>query len=323
MTRVLRLVGGAVLLLFVAAGAVYAWATAETADVLGRSFAVHSDDFPIPFPLSAEEIDGEGLGPEEAEALALERAIERGRHLLEARYSCADCHGADFGGGTMVDAFPIGTLLGPNLTTGQGSRTLDYTAADWDGIVRHGVLPDGRPAVMPSIDFRSMSDQELSDIVAYIRAQPAVDAEIAEPTFGPLGRVLLATGQLSLSADALASASEHRTVPPAEEVSVDFGRHLASPCAGCHGPALSGGVIPGGDPSWPPASNLTPHADGLDGWSLADFERLMRDGTRPDGTPVQPPMTLVMPYAVNLTGVEMEALWTYLSSLEAIPTGAR
>ena len=43
----------------------------------------------------------------------------------------------------LEDAFPLGRFLGPNLTTGQGSRTLDYEPADWDRIVRHGVLPDG------------------------------------------------------------------------------------------------------------------------------------------------------------------------------------
>ena len=99
--------------------------------------------------------------------------MERGRHLVTARYGCAECHGANFGGGVMVDAFPLGSLLGPNITTGQGSRTLQYSPADWDRIVRHGVLPDGRPAVMPSIDFVQMSDQELSDIIAYIRSFPA------------------------------------------------------------------------------------------------------------------------------------------------------
>ena len=42
----------------------------------------------------------------------------------------------------------------------------DYEPADWDRIVRHGLLSDGRPAAMPSEDFQMMSDQELSDIIA-------------------------------------------------------------------------------------------------------------------------------------------------------------
>ena len=58
------------------------------------------------------------------------------------------------------------------------------------------------------------------------------------------------------------------------------------------------------------------------GWSFADFEGAMRDGMRPDGTPLQMPMTLALPYTTNLTGIEMEALWMYLSSLDPLPTGA-
>jgi len=53
----------------------------------------------------------------------------------------------------MVDAFPFDAFLGPNLTMGAGSVVLDYTPAEWDRIVQHGILPDGRPAIMPSKDF--------------------------------------------------------------------------------------------------------------------------------------------------------------------------
>ena len=323
MPKVLKFAAAALLLVVVAGAAFYGWASVASAGVLDQSFAVHEADFPIPFPLDVAEIEEAGLSPEEADALAMERAVERGAHLLESRYGCGDCHGANFGGGVMVDAFPIGTLLGPNITTGEGSRTATYGPADWDRIVRHGVLPDGRPAIMPSIDFRSMSDQELSDIVAYIQAQPPIDAEIQAPTLGPLGRVLVATGQIPLSADALASVPSHMALPPLAEVTLDFGEHLAAPCAGCHGPALSGGVIPGGDPSWVPAANLTPHEGGLAEWSFADFDGAMRTGVRPDGTPLRLPMTLAIPLTQNLTDVEMEALWMYLTSLDAVPTGER
>lgn len=323
MKKVLQFAGAALLLLVVAGGAFYIWASVASASVMERSFTAHEEAFPIPFPLTAEEVEERGLSPEEADAAAVAQAVERGRHLIESRYACSDCHGENFGGGTMIDAFPIGTLLGPNITMGQGSRTLAYTAADWDRTVRHGVLPDGRPAIMPSIEFRNMSDQELSDIVTYIRTQPPVDASTQPPVLGPLGKVLVATGQIPFSADALASATDHIALPPVAEVSLDFGAHLASPCTGCHGPALTGGPIPGGDPSWVAARNLTPSEDGMAGWSFADFEGAMREGVRSDGTALQMPMTLALPYTSRLTDVEMEALWVYLSSLDPLPTGAR
>lgn len=74
----------------------------------------------------------------------------------------------------------------------------------------------------------------------------------------------------------------------------------------------------GGDPSWAPARNLTPHVDGLAGWTFQDFRRVMLEGRRPDGTSVLEPMTLVLPYAQEMTDVEMEALWTYLQSVRPV-----
>lgn len=299
----------------------YLWASSTSSKVFARSIPAHEADFPVPFPLPQEEIEELGLSAEEAEALALERALERGRHLLSARYPCAECHGSDFGGGIMVDAFPIGQLHGPNLTSGQGSRAPDLTVADWDRIVRHGILPDGRPAVMPSEDFLRMSDQELSDIIAYIRSLPSVDNEVPPVRFGPLGKVLVATGQIIPSADHVEDHdAPHGAEPPPAEVSLEFGRHLAGVCVGCHRPDFTGGPIAGGDPSWVPAANLTPHAEGLAGWSFADFERAMRDGIRPDETELAPPMTLAMPFAQQMTDVEMEALWLYLQSVPERPT---
>jgi len=320
MNRPIKIAGAVVALFLLTGVLVAAWSGAASERILSRTFEVHTIDFPVPFPLTEDEVDEADLAPEEVEEVALARAIERGRHLVESRYACSDCHGADFGGGVMVDAPPIGSLLGPNLTLGEGSRTLDYTPADWDAIVRHGVRADGLPAVMPSSEFGSMSDQELSDIIAYIRAQPPVDAAVPERTLGPLGKLLVARGDFQLSADRMASVTQHDGLPPVAEVTLAFGEHLAAPCSGCHGQELTGGAIPGGDPSWAPARNLTPHEDGLAGWSFEDFEGAMRSGVRPDGTALLLPMTLALPYTANLTDVEMRALWLYLESLDPIVT---
>lgn len=299
----------------------FAWAKNRNAHLLGRTIEVHEVDFPIPFPLDSAEIAELGLSPGEAEALALERAQERGRHLMESRYGCTGCHGEDLAGGVMIDAPPIGEILGSNLTTGAGSRTLDYRPADWDRIVRHGVKPDGSPAAMPSSDFREMSDQELSDLVAYIRSRPPVDATVPPVTLGPVGTMLLATGQIRLSADVIGDhLAGHLVRPPEEGVSVEFGRHLAAVCAGCHGEDFAGGPIVGGDPSWLPAANLTPHEEGLADWTLEQFATAMREGRRPDGTEVGTPMIDVLPMTARMRDTELEAMWTYLRSIPPAPT---
>ncbi len=108
---------------------------------------------------------------------------------------------------------------------------------------------------------------------------------------------------------------------PATRFREDF--HLqviahAGPTTGCQRADLSGGPIAGGDPSWVPARNLTPHADGLAGWTYEQFVAAMRDGMRPNGTTLLLPMTIVLPYARRMTDVEMEALWVYLRSVPPV-----
>jgi mono/diheme cytochrome c family protein len=322
MRKLLRFLALSLVVVVVLAVGAFGWASASTSRFLSRTIESHAVDFPIPYPLPQEEVEALGLTPEMAADVALENAIERGGHLVGARYPCAECHGTNFGGGVMIDAFPIGTLLGPNLTQGRGSRVVDYTPADWDRAVRHGILPDGRPSIMPSEEFFRMSDQELSDIIAYIQSLPNVDNEVPGPKFGPLGRVLIATGQITASADLIPTHDQpHREVPPVAAVNTEFGEHLAATCVGCHRMTFDGGPIAGGDPAWPPAANLTPHPDGLAGWSYEDFRRAMLEARRPDGTALAPPMDLITPFAARMTDVEMEAIWAYLSSLEARPTG--
>jgi mono/diheme cytochrome c family protein len=334
-----------VLLIVIVAG--YGYASYAMGQKMSRTIETHTVDFPVPWPLTAEEVtelreermaqwrqeqrasredldedalaaleeDFDPLAGVDLEAVAMERAVARGEHLIRARYGCAECHGKDFSGGVMVDDPAIGRVLGPNLTRGKGSVILDYTVADWDRIVRHGVTQQGTPTVMPSVDFLAMSDQELSDIIAYIGSLPPVDNEVPAVTYGPLGRVLIAAGQIPLSADLAEHFAEHEALPPEAEVNVDFGQHLAQVCVGCHGLNYVGGPIPGGPPDWPAASNLTPHEQGLAGWTYDEFVTVMRTGRRRDGSPLRAPMSEIAYFANNMTDTEMEAMFLFLQSL--------
>jgi hypothetical protein len=125
-----------------------------------------------------------------------------------------------------------------------------------------------------------------------------------------------------LSADAIAAQGNapHAVSPPQSAPTVEFGRHLAATCTGRHGQDLAGGPIVGGDPSWPPAANLTPHPEGLARWTSAQFARAIREGKRPDGTALLSPMSGVVPYAAKMSSAEVEALWMYLLSLPAVPS---
>lgn len=324
--------GSLVAVVLVIAGGGYAWAANASASKLSATYEVHRADFPIPFPLTAAEADSvraarrATLGAKavvsdaDLAAVATERAVARGKHLVSSTYACGECHGADFGGGVMVDDPAMGRLLGPNLTTGQGSRTLAYTAADWDRMVRHGVKPDGTGSPMPARDFFVMSDRELSDIVSYIRSVPAVDKTVPAVSMGPVMKVLVATGKMPLSADVHPTrhAITHAALPPAEVADATFGRHLAQTCIGCHGAEFAGGKIVEGPPDWPAAANLTP--TGLAGWTYDDFRRALVEGRSKDGRALRAPMTLITKGASQMRDVELRALWAHFSALPARPT---
>jgi mono/diheme cytochrome c family protein len=158
-------------------------------------------------------------------------------------------------------------------------------------------------------------------MLAYIGTLPNVDNEVAAVRLGPLGRVLMALGEIRLAVDEIPSHdAPHPERPPAAVASAEFGQHLAGVCVGCHQANLAGGPIPGGDPSWPPAGNLTRHSDGLAAWSYEDFARAMREARRPDGTELLPPMGPMVNYTRNMSDTELEALWMYLRSVPATPT---
>lgn len=337
--KILKWILAALTLLLILVLAGYGFASYSAAQKLSRQVEVSDVDIPVPWPLTEEEIetlrqelqaqasvDEEPPNPSDPidsidlEAIAAERAIERGRHLLTARYPCTDCHGQNFGGGVMVDDPAIGTILGPNLTTGEGSVVKDYTASDWHRIIRHGVTPEGFPTVMPSIDFIAMSDQEVSDIIVYIQSLPPVDNEVPPLKIGPLGKVLLATNNIILTADIIDHSITHRRLPPTAAPTEEFGEHLSQVCAGCHGVDFRGGTVPGSPPDWPPATNLTSHPEGLGDWTFEEFEALMREGRSRDGSQVRDPMYEISQFGKNMTDVELEAIFLFLSNLPPRPT---
>ncbi len=315
-------VGGGVALLAVTLAVGAFWAGGARDAVMAKTWEVgYEADFPIPFPLTEAEIAALNVDPAGPQpdlgALATERAVARGKHLVDSRLGCADCHGVDFAGGTMVDAPPMGKLLGSNITP--GGVTKGWGASEWDRIVRHGIMSDGHTAVMPAQDFNQLSDRELSDVVTYLRSVPASDAVIPAPTYGPVFTVLLAAGKVRPAAYDLDHGKVPPRVPPAEAPDVAYGAHVAQSCKGCHGPRFSGGPIQGGDPAWPPASNLTPA--GMAGWTYDDFDAAVRKGQRKAGGEVAAPM----PWKAfaKMSDVEVQAMWVFVQSLPPLETGVR
>lgn len=236
-------------------------------------------------------------------------AVKRGEYLFVSR--CAECHGEDGTGRVFINK-PAGLVLaGANLTRGRGSAVAGYTEADWVRTLRHGVTPRGRAMLaMPSQDFNRLSDADLADIVAHVRAlapRNAPEATVQLPLFIRLAH---GAGLIKTPFERIDHAA--RPSPPLQRaVSAEYGRYVAQLCVGCHGPQWRGGPIANGPPGWPPAAALAGRGSVLARYANVDqFKTLLRTRTRPDGTLADP----VMPLNEHLDDADVEALFLFFKS---------
>ena len=123
-------------------------------------------------------------------------AIERGAHI--ARTRCAFCHGEDLGGKKFIDDASFMIVNAPNLTRGQGGRGSTYADdATWVRTIRHGVNSQGRALiVMPAEIYYFLSDNDIGDLVAYLKSLPPVDRSWPAPRPSLLAKALLGAGKL-------------------------------------------------------------------------------------------------------------------------------
>lgn len=301
MKRVLKWIGivvGVLALLLIGVGAAV-MATSETR--LTQTYTVTADDITIPTD---------------------EASIAEGKRLTTV-FGCTDCHGTDFSGGVLIDDPMLGHISAPNLTPAGSGAT--FSDEDWIRAIRYGVQPDGKPLwIMPSNEFYPLSDNDLGEMIAYLKSLPPVQKDIdrSRTVTLPL-RALYLVGQVPflLPVDRINLNQPHPEAP-APGVTVEYGQYLSNVCIGCHGPNLSGGAIPGAPAEPPFPANLTSdEATGLGTWTEADFLHALRDGKRPDGSEIA--LAMPWPNMGQLSDDEIKALWMYLQSIPALPEGNR
>ena len=129
----------------------------------------------------------------------------------------------------------------------------------------------------------------------------------------------------------LAAALWWASAPPAPpaplQLAGDAGRGVlvftAAGCASCHAKAegdatqLGGGMAFASDFGTFYAPNIWPSGAGIGGWTLAQFDRALRQGVAPNGAHYYP----VFPYTAyaRMTDADVADLWAYLQTLPPQP----
>jgi len=264
---------------------------------VSRSYDIPAENIPIP-----------------ADAASL----ARGKHFVQA--ICTGCHTADLSGQLLIDA-PFAKIYSANLTSGKGGAGSEFTDADFIRALRHGVDNQGRAlVVMPAQVFWNSSDADLADIVAYLKTVPPVDKEHPDPQINPVGKIMFGAGMFGPDI-VPAAVIAHDQRPPSIPIGVtsQYGQYLVNVtgCRDCHGDQLSGGKST--KPGSIDAPNLTPGGD-LKTWTAADFIKTIHTGVTPSGRILNPDEMPWKDFGLSYSDDELNAIFLYLQSLQALPT---
>jgi cytochrome c553 len=219
-------------------------------------------------------------------------AIARGKHI-SVIWACTKCHGEDLSGRLITkDPFgeiipTMGTIPASNLTSGKGGIAKFYTDADWVRAIRHGVKPNNQAEMF--MNATAMSDQDLGDLIAYLKQIPPVDKDSSAISYGPVIPIITAIGIFTPAAELIDHTALH-PMDPEPGATIEYGKYLSSICAGCHGNGI---------------------ANSVKKWKQEDFIHTFHTGVLPDGKQFGPTMSSKTFSEMN--DMELSALWLYLS----------
>ena len=258
--------------------------------------------------------------------------VARGKRSVEML--CAGCHmdsttGA-LTGKRMLDApAQFGEVWSRNITAHPVKGIGSWTNGEIAYLLRTGIARDGRYTPPWMVKLPNASDEDLRDIVAFLRSDDPlvqahdVDDQDSRPSFLTKALCRVAFKPFPYPAQEI--------VAPAPGDKVAYGRYLVNSrllCYGCHSadfatnddlhPEKSPGYLGGGN-AMPdiggklvPTANLTPDVEtGIGRWTGDEFRRALKEGIRPDNRPLRYPMVPYRP----LTDGEADAIFAYLRSV--------
>jgi mono/diheme cytochrome c family protein len=261
--------------------------------------------------------------------------VARGKRSIEML--CAACHMDSSTGALTGKRMPdlpaqFGQAWSRNITAHPVKGIGSWTDGEIVYLLRTGITRDGRYTPPWMIKLPNASDEDLRDIIAFLRSDDPlvrpfdVDNRDSRPSF--------LTKFLCRVAFKPFPYPQQEITAPAPRDEVAYGRYLVDSkllCFGCHSadfatnddlhPEKSPGYLGGGN-AMPDlggkivhTANLTPDGEtGIGRWTEGEFRRALKEGIRPDNRPLRYPMVPYRP----LTDEEADAIFAYLRSVPPV-----
>lgn len=255
--------------------------------------------------------------------------IMRGKHLIFGAAHCADCHskanadsllklGQDvpLTGGIVFD-LPVGKIYSKNITPDKETGIGNYTDAEIARALRYGVHPDGR-VVFDFMPFHNMTDEDLTAVISYLRAQKPVQNKVPDNELNVLGKAVKAFMVKPVGPD---GEVEQRIT---KDSSAEYGKYLTNAvanCKGCHTERTLSGEFTGepfaggNDIDGFITPNITPDSSSrVFGWSQKNFVDRFRMGR------VIPKSPMPWESFGRMNDEELKAIYKYLKTVKPVKT---
>jgi mono/diheme cytochrome c family protein len=273
-------------------------------------------------------------GGDDARAVAGKGDPERGREVFALAGGCG-CHTPDKGpvgaGGVEIKT-PFGTFYSSNVTPDPDTGIGAWSDLEIARAIRAGTLRDGsvEAPVMPYQEYAGMADDDLRDLIAYLRALPPAQRANRPAEVGlPLPRLAFRAWRLLFAG----ATSAPETAP---RDAVARGRYLANHvgiCGDCHTPRTRFGALDASlylagtrlGPDGERVPNITTDREtGIGKWGIDDIVNLLQLGMKPDFDNVQGSMAEVIDGHAGAPGLgkapdaDLKAIAEYLKTVPPI-----
>jgi mono/diheme cytochrome c family protein len=276
-----------------------------------------------PSPLEAAQ-----LPAHQADAANGERIFHAG--------GCASCHAAPeargeerlkLGGGLEL-ATPFGLFRAPNISPDADTGIGGWSDIDFVNAVLRGVSPGGAhyyPA-FPYGSYAKMTVEDALDLKAYLDTLPPVANEVAGHELDFPYNIRRGVGlwkRLYLSPEPVMALGSDDAVLSRGQYLVEGPGH----CGECHTPRdamgglrlsqwLAGAPNPEGRGVIP---NITPHEQGIGGWSAGEIADALKTGFKPDFDTLGGRMAAIQAELAHLPDDDLAAIAAYLKAIPPLP----